>query len=201
MRGTPTSIRRALDRLHPARLGARRDERVPHRGRAVRRYVQHAARAAHLARVERPRDHTRDPGLGVPARRHRLEAERREHRRGPGALDADGGVRGTRIAELDVVRDEELLQRLQHRRAGADVHVEQQDVRRREHPDVRGDAPWIVRRSPCASRPGASVATSQVSMPWRKLARSGPLARTRVRNPRSTAAQPPSAPRTRGADP
>src|SRR5438128_2204312 len=50
--------------------------------------------------------------------------------------------------------------------------------------------PWIVSNSAAHPVPGTSDATSLVSMPWRNVARSAPVARTRVRKPRSTTAAP-----------
>src|SRR5437016_7103870 len=50
--------------------------------------------------------------------------------------------------------------------------------------------PWIVSSSAAHPVPGTSDATSLVSMPWRNVARSAPVARTKVRKPRSTTAAP-----------
>jgi hypothetical protein len=137
-RGSPHFDPPRLERLHAARDGTGRDERIPHRRRAVRRREEDDAGPAHLARQERPHDDPAHTRVRV-AVGWRGDAAGREQRRRPRTLHADRRDR-TGVGELDVVGDEELLQRLEHRSADADVDVEQQRVVRREHADVRGDA-------------------------------------------------------------
>src|SRR5438046_3384468 len=50
--------------------------------------------------------------------------------------------------------------------------------------------PWMVRSSAGQPAPGPSDAMSLLSMPWRNVTRSAPVARTTVRKPRSTSAAP-----------
>jgi len=72
---------------------------------------------------------------------------------GAGSLDPDQGEGLARLSQLDVVGDDELLERLHERRARPHVHVEEERIPERGHPQVGRDPPLDGEEQRGAARP------------------------------------------------
>ena len=118
------------------------------------RHVQHVSGAAHLAGSHRAQRDAGHAALHVREARQVVGGGHPECRRGARTVDGDERDRFGRRHELDVVRHQQRVQRLQEVVARAHVDVEQQAVRERGDAHVGRDAALDGQQQRRAAAPG-----------------------------------------------